>query len=487
MKRGHTRFKVTHLGWSILLTLTILTMGCASYTEEIAVAQGSISSGNPAEAIKVINKQLGVENVRQVPRKMKDNDTLLLLERATLLQSMGNYKMSARDMVVIDQNLEWLDIDQLNAADIGKYFYREDITNYRSPPYERLMLNTLNMINFLAQRNLDGARVEARRFTIMEGFYLDGDGKALMPGLLALGNYLGGAAFEASSDYDMAARYYSRAWHFGLRDEDLRQRLFDLYRVSGYSGRELKSPFFERLRAQAKATEPMTWEQYAAKHRTGDTLVIVQYGMVPYKQAKRVPARRAMVLASSMRGRHGLSSRTRARTATLIANGTLTGVNFPQLSRTGLPSRNSSSAKLTVDGKNVSLFQGMYVSQQVEMAWQQISGPLMSAALTRTITRAAVGQVGRAAAQATQSGNGQVAIVGALGWLAATGVEAGMGAADTPDTRGWTTLPAYIRVSRTKLTRGLHSAQVNISGRTDKQTIAVWPDRLNVVNFSKIR
>lgn len=469
------------LFWGLALS------GCASYSEEIQLAQTSIASGNPEEAIRVLNTQLEVDNVRQVPKKMSDNDTLILLERATLLQALGNFDMSARDMVVIDQHLEWLDIDGLDAADIGKYLYSDDVTDYRAPPYERLMLNTLNMINFLGRQDLEGARVEARRFTIMEGFYLDQGGKALMPGLLALGNYLGGAAFEASRDYDMAARYYSRAWHFGIRSEDLRQRLMDLYRVSGYSGREIENPLLDRMREDARSVGSLTWAEYQARHQLGDTLVVVQYGMAPYKSASRVPAQLALTSASSMRGRHGLSPRTRARTASMIASGSIEWINFPELSEVGLPQRSEGSASLSIDGRSISLFQGMNLKQQVELEWQRFSGPLMAAALTRMMTRAAIGQAGRVAAQATQSGNGQVALIGALGWLAATGVEAGLGAADTPDTRGWTTLPAYIRIARTKLTRGLHSAQITIDGRTDRQTIPVWPDRLNIANFSRLR
>lgn len=488
--REHTLKTLIHttaLRLSVMILLSLTWTGCASYTEELQLAQTSIAAGDPQEAIRILNTKLGVDNVRQVPTKLGDNDTLILLERATLLQAIGNFDMSARDMVVIDQNLEWLDLDGLDAADIGKYFYSDDVTDYRAPPYERLLLNTLNIINFLGRQDMEGAKVEARRFTIMEGFYLDDGGKAMLPGLLALGNYLGAVAFEATRDYDMAARYYSRAWHFGMRSEDLRQRLMGLFRVSGYVGRELESPMLDRMREDARSAGPLTWAEYQSQHQVGDTLVVVQYGMAPYKSATRVPARNALSTASSMRGRHGLSPRTRARTATMISDGSLNSISFPELSEAGLPSRSEGSAGLNIDGRSYTLFQGMNLKQQVELEWQRFSGPLMAAALTRMMTRAAIGQAGRVAAQATQSGNGQVALIGALGWLAATGVEAGLGAADTPDTRGWTTLPAYIRLARVKLPRGLHSAEVRIDGRTDRQTIPVWPDRLNIANFSRLR
>lgn len=458
-----------------------------SYTEEVKGAHNALMIGDPSQAMRLINAQLGVRDMTEMPAQIKDNTTLLLLERATLLQASNNYKMAARDLMAADQELVLLDLSKSKMEDVGKYLYSDDVATYRAAPYERLLLNTLNMINFLALYDLDGARVEARRFRTIEAFYVDAENKTLLPGLVALGNYLAGATFEASRRYDDAVRHYARAWYFGLRDADLKARLRDLYRVTGYTERKLQSAGLDAIAADAKAAGPMGLDAYAEAHQRGDVLAVIQFGMAPYKKAMRVPTSQAMRMSSSRSGQYALTPATRARVAQLSSSGGLNYVNFPELSTDGLPVRTSSSAALAINARGVSTFLGMDVKTQVDTAWRELAGPLMSAAITRTITRAVVGQAGKASATAAQGGGGAGAAVGVLGWLAALGVQGAMGANDTPDTRCWTTLPAYIRLSRTKLPRGMHAAEVNISGRTQRQTVAVWPDRLNVVNFSRLR
>ena len=468
---------------ALLICLLAATASCASYSEALVDTHTAVIRGDVDDAVMAINARMGVASVLEVPDVLEADNTLLLLERALLLQGQGRFALSARDMMAVDQRLEWLDIDKLNARDIAGYLYSEDVKNYRAPAYERLLLNTLNMINFLANYDVQGARVEARRFRIMESFYLDDAGNPLLPGLIALGNYLAGATFEASAEYDEAARFYARAWLYGIRDEDLRVRLRDLFRVSGYRGAGLESPFFVRMLEEAAQAGGMSRQAYRERHQSGDVLVIAQFGVVPYKKATRINATHALSLSSN-----SMDARSRNEANALIVSGALTGVNFPQLSTQGLPRRDESSARISVDGSTISLFQGMNVAASVEQAWLGIAGKLMGAALTRALTRAVIGGGSRAAGSAAmQSSDSTAAAIGVLSWLVGTGTELAMNAADTPDTRSWTTLPAQIRIGRLQLSQGLHSAQIRVGAGADKQLFPVWEDRLNLINFSKIR
>jgi hypothetical protein len=56
----------------------------------------------------------------------------VLLERAVLMQALGNYEVAARDMMLADQKLDWLDIAAQGKAKIGKYIYSGSSTRYRS-------------------------------------------------------------------------------------------------------------------------------------------------------------------------------------------------------------------------------------------------------------------------------------------------------------------------------------------------------------------
>jgi hypothetical protein len=40
-------------------------------------------------------------------------------------------------------------------------FFSGSSGKYQSPPYEKLMINTMNMVNYLVRGDLNGARIEA--------------------------------------------------------------------------------------------------------------------------------------------------------------------------------------------------------------------------------------------------------------------------------------------------------------------------------------
>ena len=236
---------------------TWLLCGCATYTRTIREAQLDLTAGRPASALSIINERLDVDEAAELPAQLDENQILLLLERATLLQAIGDYELAARDMMIADQRLDWLDIDGATSVDLGKYLYSGASTPYRAPAYERLLLNTLNMLNFMAMRDFQGARVEARRFRLIEQFVLgeEEDGDPLTAGLLAAGNYLAGVAFEASREYDIAVRHFGRAWFYGHRTDELRGRLVDLARVTGWDGAGVTATTTGPLASKATTAE----------------------------------------------------------------------------------------------------------------------------------------------------------------------------------------------------------------------------------------
>ncbi|MFB6374761.1 MAG: hypothetical protein ABEN55_16945, partial [Bradymonadaceae bacterium] len=186
---------------AIGVMVAALGTGCATYTDHVREAKKNVVVGQPEEAVGNLNKALGTEKESQVPRKLTGENTLMLLERATLLQALGKYKLAARDMMIADQQLDWLDIGAQGKAKIGKYMFSGSSVKYRAPPFERLFLNALNCLNFLAIGDVEEAKVEARRFRIIEQFFVEDESKTLLPGSLGFGNYLGGMAFEAAADY----------------------------------------------------------------------------------------------------------------------------------------------------------------------------------------------------------------------------------------------------------------------------------------------
>ena len=93
-------------------------------------------------------------------------------------------------------------------GEIGRYVYSDSAGVYKLPPSERLALNAVNMLNFLALDDLQSAAVEARRFIVareyLEGLELSAPGSEF-------GSYLAGLTFEKLGQGNRALRFYEEA------------------------------------------------------------------------------------------------------------------------------------------------------------------------------------------------------------------------------------------------------------------------------------
>lgn len=473
---------------TIAVVLTVLVgSGCATYSTSVREAQVDLRAGRPEAALDVLNNRLKLDRAEEMPADLKKSRLLLLLERATLLQALRRYDLAARDMMAVDQRMEWLNIDGAKSVDLGKYLYSGSATPYRAPAYERLLLNTLNMINFLALGDMQGAKVEARRFQLLEDFFADGPeaSSSLVPELLAVGNYLGGVAFEAARDYDIAVRYYGRAWVHGFHEPWFRTQLVDLGRVTGWKGKGVATPEngLEDLLIESGLKGAMRPSEYRKLYVTGNVVVVVQTGLVPFKVPERVPIGAAIVYSNGYGHHHYLSEEDAATANRLAVAGALKWVNFPMLTDSGVPPR---SVSVNLDGAPVATGLIADVSEQVHSSWRSVAGALMAAAITRMITRAIAGGATRAGSRAVAQSSDKPAI-GVLGWIAGVAVEGAMAAADVPDTRSWTTLPGRIHIARARLEPGLHRVSVSVDGRTDTQPVEVSDRTVKVVNFSRVR
>lgn len=364
---------------------------------------------------------------------------LYLLDRAVVLQQLGETELSSRDLQIADKRIEVLDFGKGTLDDIGKYVFSDDSGVYQAPAYEKLLINTLNMMNYLQRHDLGGARVEARRFAVMRKFILDRASDESLDSvetLAAAGSYLAGFVFERSGQPGEALRYYDEA----LRGAELPSVAAALRRLSledGYRSPELR---------KAMGDEPGSAERSALGEDEGaDLLVIVNYGRVPPKVPKRLPIGLALTYAAT----HMTAAQT-ARTNYLAGQGLVTWVNYPTLGEThgsyAVPS-------FSVDGKTGSLDGLLAVDQAVRHAWKQVEGKVIASAITRMISRVVAGEAVRQA-----SG-------GVVGALLSLFTQATLSATDTPDTRSWSTLPARIAAGRMRLPAGEHEVRVSVGGQ----------------------
>ena len=191
-----------------------LAAGCAGYAGEVQEIRSSLLAGDKAAALGHSNAALEVKDPDQFPIDVGGDTALLVLERATIKQGLGRTDSSALDFRVADKNLELLDLKNDTAGNIGKWLFSDDVTVYKAPPHEKLLLNALNMLNYLTTGDLESARVEARRLVIMQRHLEDAYSPA--EAQLGFGDYLAGFAYEMSGRTEQALYHYDRALESGF-------------------------------------------------------------------------------------------------------------------------------------------------------------------------------------------------------------------------------------------------------------------------------
>ncbi len=444
----------------LLLAAALLT-GCGGYASTSEAFRGAMRTGQLEPALARVNEALGVDSAEALPKDPEADTPLLLLERGTILQAMERYELSARDFQVADKSLDVLDLTNDTMGDIGKYIFSDDATQYRSPPHEKLLLNTINMLNYLARGDASGAKVEARRFTINRK-YLDeheldeGDAR----GMLALGSYLAGFAYEVDREPGPAMRHYADAYTSG----GLPGLLEAARALAARTGEK-----DERFDLGEDLGEP-TDEEYA------ELLVVVQTGMAPYKIPKRLPIGAAVVIATRPGPGARLTPQQRASADRFAAKGLLKWVNYPALRKSSPGGR----VDLRVDGQRADAPVALDVESKVVAQDEKVRGTVIAACITRLLTRAVAGELSDAATR--KAGGGGIA-----GLLVGLAVEGALTAADTPDTRSWVTLPAKIHLRRLRVAPGEHTVSVMYRGRERRKTVDLKAGGWAVVNLSDLR
>ena len=461
---------------SVAITALIVA-GCAGHSARTQEARSALDANRPKEALRLLNEELDVPDAKSLPDDVSGDNTLLLLDRSMVLQQIEDYTLSSRDLETADKQIEILDFSRGAADELGKYLFSDDTGPYKAPAYEKLMINTMNMVNYLVRGDLNGAKIEARRFAVMQKFINEHEdaGKSM----LGPGSYLAGFTFEKNKRYDEALRYYDEALSYG----DYTSLAEPIRRLSSKSG--YRSPRIRKLLGldtdtapakatpsaagapEAPATDSSSPDEPTAQPASEpcEILVIVNFGRVPAKIAKRIPIGLALTYASV-----ALSPAQSDRANYLAAQGLVTWVNYPEL---GKARGQYDRPGFALDGQWQRLEGALAVDKAASSAWDASKGTVIAAAITRMLTRVVAGEVVRRA-----SGEG---IEGALLSLL---TQATLTATDTPDTRSWATLPARIAFGRVQVEPGTHWVQVQSRGEKRKKKLTLKPGQWAVVNLT---
>ncbi len=418
----------------------LLGGGCATYTDKVGKVYQAADVGDYPAGIDRLNKLLDVESSEQLPDKWTANRSLAVLERAVLLQATGQYKASARDLSAAESELELLDLKSDPAGTIGKYIYSDSVQAYKTPPTERLALNALNMVNYLATGDLQGAGVEARRFTVSRN-YLESLDETVHG---AFGSYLAGFVFEKLGEPERALRYYEEALEAGDL-ETLREPILRLSQRAEYRG-----PKLSKYLGPAQAARVDTGgQQPAGAEADGEILMVLGLGRVPYKVPQRIPVGAALGMAGS-----NVSGDPK-----LFAALALKVIVYPELVA---PDNLVASAAVHVDGRSVPVEKVTDLGNEVAREYEGLKPQIIASALTRMLARAGAAEAARRAPKKADE---------STRWLAALATEAALLGLDKPDTRSWTFLPAHVCICRARVRPGRHEVRVELQGRTQESRV----------------
>jgi hypothetical protein len=437
-----------------LLPAVLALAGCGGHELRTLKMRSALDAGEPRQAIAHLNTELKVDKDQDFPKKLEGDDALLVLDRGTIQQSLTQFKLSEHDLEASDKAIDMLDLAHNAGDSIGEYVFSGSAGRYVAPPYEKLLINTLNMINYLETGDLNGAKIEARRLSVMQRYIRD-ELKEPDNSILGLGGFLAGFTYEKSGDPDEALRYYDEALAFSGYTA-----LPSAIRALATEG-TYRSPRIERVLA-ATAKDP-------APAGDAEIVCVVGYGRVPHKIPKRIPIGLALTLVAN-----DMSPRNREAANRLAAQGLVTWINYPSLA----PEQGEYSIPTcSVDGKPMRMEQAVDVSAEVKAQWKKVEGKIILSAITRLISRYAVGK-------GIEGAGGKD---NPLTLLLSLGAQATLTALDTPDTRSWETLPARVAVGRVRVPPGRHTVVADARGVTRTQATDVAAGGWSLVSLQSLR
>lgn len=457
----HTAQAEVRLVAALAVLAIAALQGCASHSERMLPVRSALDRGDPRGAIALLDKEMGVQTPADLPKDLGSSDNaLFVLDRGSIQQSVAAFDRSKVDFEAADKAIDMLDLAHDAKDTIGEYVFSGSSGKYQAPPYEKLLVNTLDMLNYLELKDLNGARVEARRLAVMQRYIAD-DLKENDNAVLGLGGFLAGYTFEKSESYDEALRWYDQALPFtGFHSlQDPVRRLLPL---SHY-----RTPRLSELEGASDGSAPAP---APSDGNDGEIVFVVGYGRVPHKIAQRIPIGLALTMMSG-----ALSPGNVEQANRLAAQGLVTWVNYPTLG----PERGGYTIPACVlDGRYVQLEEAVNVTDQVRVEWKKIEGKIIVSAITRMISRLAIGSV--AGAVAGQKN-------GLIGTLVSLGAQATLTALDTPDTRSWETLPARVAIARVRVAAGQHTIHLDARGVRRDATITVDKGGWSVVSLMALR
>lgn len=434
----------------LLAALALLLGGCGGYAQRMSEVRTAVAAGDVPGALGAVD---GLVALAEEGRKPYRNDLpLLLLERGSLLQAAHDHARAVADFAHADQMLEVLDLSPDRVGAAAEYLWSGASSLYRPPIYEKLMVNVVALASHLAIGDYGSARVEARRIGVLVEYFETTD-LATHP-MVGAANAMAGLAMELGGEPQTALRYYLAAWTIGDAP-GLPEAVVRLAHGSTLA----TNPEVLRAR-QALGLGPDDPPPPAPEQ---ELVTIVFHGLAPFRVPEYLPIG-AVIAWFRVDNSYAMTPEQEAALARGVAEDLLTWINFPRLA---VWDNNLAAIDVYADGRAAPLEMLADVESFAIAEWERVRPGIAFAAVVRAVVRLlareAVQAVGRAAGGAGQT----------IGFIAGLATQGAMQAADTPDTRTWTLMPAYISIARMPVEAGDHVVTIEARGKGAADSVQI--------------
>ena len=250
-----------------LLALLGATWGCATYPQIIQEGVTHARAGQWS---------LSQQHFEQLSADENDRNRLAyLMEWGSVLQASGDYQKSSQ---IFDQahrlsdQMDYISISNVTMATLGS----EEMIQYQGESFEKLMINAMSALNYMALQNTESALVEARRIDLKIKRFRQSkrDNFEFNP----FATYLSAILYESEGNWDSAFIEYKRTFDL---THDNPFVVEDLNRMAP------KAQRLDRLAAE-KIPKPGSSLRYQhpeclKKKDCGELLVFYLYGLGPQK------------------------------------------------------------------------------------------------------------------------------------------------------------------------------------------------------------
>ena len=80
------------------LASLLVQAGCASHSEHMLPVRTALDEGQPREAIRLLDDEMGVKSDHALPADLDSDNALYVLDRGSMQQSVTQFDASRRDL-----------------------------------------------------------------------------------------------------------------------------------------------------------------------------------------------------------------------------------------------------------------------------------------------------------------------------------------------------------------------------------------------------